>query len=1058
MAVTTPNALPMVLLPAGPSGETCLDLVKLWASHGMLRRSLWIRSEDVVEAEHSIPDATGWLVEGDAVSAVSVDRAHAMTKLGRRSLVVLSTPGMDSQSSSELTNSAGLLVDLLDSVSPENVDHAEAAAPSHYFHVIAAPTGMSQIDSSRLLAIGFTANLIVSPEDRRAADQSAVIVRGGRQQAAWAVAHAATVAGIWTGLRDDFWTGLQHSGALSSSVLAHEVVLPVRSFVRLVSSSVAARRALESAMVEVADGSVNSLAWPAARHATDPSGIIRDCLAAMDSFDGGRISYTSPQPTPAPGKKETASKIAVGEFLRFSRREIAGVPSYYKQRWKTRMSKRMTKHLSGEEGHEIVTVDGLGPDELRLQEQFERQAIEAERVLSHLEAELPTAAPNLWQAVRKTTLGLLDGNTLPDPVPTPAAGGQPLVLARPILSVPPPEPWQPSREALIAMPGAASVTELTVPSCSPRDAARVQELINAAQVEIRGEVAGLRAAVAEVSVDEDDLEDIDETVDEDVEDAFDDLIDIDDIDETVDEDDDADADAEDKSNQDDENVGDADEDFGDEDDEDDYSDLAAADSGSPSQERRHRDFPSAEEVRLEKAQQRLSTVESASIELNRWVSERSPGLIWGLASVIDNRAKQATRDMESFREQATNAPAVDWGEPRRARNRFVNLFMTVNIFAIILGLLLWQFGPDLENALNGAVPQWVFWVVFVILFVFVHVQVLLSYYRRRSKFIRTMRILLHNQKEAMECAKQSAYAVARLDGVYEQLMDWGELLGFVVHQPWLVDDAVEETNFNELAESLPACLDVAVPDPEDVKGSTYLRQTAEAAIAGRGWRGRVFENMLDLYLAEESPDLEGVDPRVLDFDSPAAPNGSRRGLLHRMRNGQVQRQMANKVVQEQSEHLYEGTGNLRSHSVKPLHEVAHGSGAGSMLESEGESHSTPPWGTYLDAVCMGQTEFTRKLWSDVGLMDQASRARIDSLVWLRGDIPDLAPDGLGQLEVAPPTENRGVEVVSRIDVGGPVEPRLLRLFDEGVNPEDFQPPAASEVGPIASNKDEGRFT
>ena len=101
--------------------------------------------------------------------------------------------------------------------------------------------------------------------------------------------------------------------------------------------------------------------------------------------------------------------------------------------------------------------------------------------------------------------------------------------------------------------------------------------------------------------------------------------------------------------------------------------------------------------------------------------------------------------------------------------------MTVNIFAIILGLLLWQFGPDLENALNGTVPQWVFWLVLVILFVFVHVQVLLSYYRRRSKFIRTMRTLLHNQKEAMECAKQSAYAVARLDGVYEQLMDWGVL-------------------------------------------------------------------------------------------------------------------------------------------------------------------------------------------------------------------------------------------------------------------------------------------
>ena len=106
----TSNALPMVLLPPGNAGELCFTVVKLWSTHGMLRRSLWIRSEDVADGEHGVPHASGWLVEGNGATQVEVDRAQAMTKLGRRTLVVLSTPGLDSSSTGHISPAAQPLV------------------------------------------------------------------------------------------------------------------------------------------------------------------------------------------------------------------------------------------------------------------------------------------------------------------------------------------------------------------------------------------------------------------------------------------------------------------------------------------------------------------------------------------------------------------------------------------------------------------------------------------------------------------------------------------------------------------------------------------------------------------------------------------------------------------------------------------------------------------------------------------------------------------------------------------------------------------------------------
>ncbi|MCP4508565.1 MAG: hypothetical protein GY826_19505, partial [Fuerstiella sp.] len=80
-------------------------------------------------------------------------------------------------------------------------------------------------------------------------------------------------------------------------------------------------------MIEVADGSVNTLVWNDALPASDPGPIITNCLNGMDEVDGRRLQYSTPQPKANPQQSAKASKVAIGEFFRFGKREIALVPS-----------------------------------------------------------------------------------------------------------------------------------------------------------------------------------------------------------------------------------------------------------------------------------------------------------------------------------------------------------------------------------------------------------------------------------------------------------------------------------------------------------------------------------------------------------------------------------------------------------------------------------------------------------------------------------------------------------------------------------------------------------
>ena len=360
---------------------------------------------------------------------------------------------------------AELLVPALRRARPEALIPADASNPVSVLlvNLLTGPTGMSGVPYETVASRAYHANLIASPEDRRAADQMDRFVRPGDNLVNWAMAQCAIVGGLWSGMPEGPVQVLRDTTE-DSSMSQSDFVQPIRGYARIVASAPTARRVLATAMAELRFEDKNALMAKDIVPVSDPSLHLDRTLEALDTVDGGRIFYATPAALPEPGSDRHGLFAALGGFLKFSGREIVAVPSFLFRRTLARVGAKTTKIMSGEGGHMEVHVFGEAPEVARFTEAFERQSIEAERSLDAVEGGVPPAAPELWRVLRATIFGLLDGSPIPDPVPTPVVAGQRIVMPSTTLVVPPPNPWAPTSEELNDLAGQLGIDSLFVPS------------------------------------------------------------------------------------------------------------------------------------------------------------------------------------------------------------------------------------------------------------------------------------------------------------------------------------------------------------------------------------------------------------------------------------------------------------------------------------------------------------------------------------------------------------------------------------------------------------------
>ncbi len=1033
---TPQRSLTLLLLPGGQTGIDAMAVASAWAAEGLLKRALWVTADQVQLSQFGTVTARGSLMDEGQASVHDVLEVLSRSRVELVTVVVVQVVQAGQPLQADQRRAAESLVQAIDHSRPEVLDPGGQERPIDVvrLNLLCAPTGTTRVGYGDATFQLFNGNLLASPEDRRAADQMDQFVRQGENLIPWSVAQAATIGGVWSGMPEGPWRLLRGAGD-DSSIAQGEFVIPVRGFARVVTSAPTARRALALAMQEIRDQSSNILSGSNLIPTAEPAQFLDATLDAFDRVDGARLDYATPQPEPDLGQEKVPLSRASRDFLAFSKTELAAVPRFVARRSSAKWSARATKTLSGPGGNEIVTVRGESPDVLQFTLDFERQSVEAERQLDGIKSGLPPAAPVLWRSLRATAFGLLDGSSIPEPMPTPIVADQRVVIPATTLIAPPTKEWTPDGmgSELHIDPG-----DLPVPAGSPWHADRVHHQIaeqvdscEAALADSRVQLESARQALRDweagaafpqpapgtrVEVAEGDGGDPCPECG-------------------------ADPHGEDQCP--------------------DCGWVAAGgheEAGEPSTDVSPVDkalhkaqltvaADHAQEA-VERGERRLRELRKHSESFNAWLRDRDQSLLWRLAQRIQNRTIQAGKDAAAFRREAVSVPDIDRDEPLRARNQFARRLITLGSLALVAIVLLWRFGGMLSELTS--LPAWSLWLALVVVVLTILVMVLLSNYRRRSRFVAQLRELRHRQLDAQRRSRDATHAENKLNGLYQQLVEWNELLGHAIHDPL----HPEESWFSglpsaELAANLPTCVDLAVPDPDDVVGTRRLQRAALESITAEGWRTRTFNRLLDLSMAGQAANGEDADSARIDMDAPATPNGTRRLMRDRLRSGELQVEAARSLMRSKAAGLYSERKALMSHALRPVNSEYAAEATDLLDEDGGLEKLRPSWGDFLTGALNGSTQFSSALWSDLGSTNSELRLSMNTLLFAPpGMETESRAANVQQIPAAPADKNRGVELSVRVDVGLPAEARMLRIFshDELVHVDPIQPDSTRSSG------------
>lgn len=1029
------QSLTAVLLPSGPLGLEALEVARSWAAEGLLKRALWIPADAVEPSPYGGASIAGFLLDQGQEQHVDALTVMASSRLSLLTLVVLRVSLPDQPADAKQGRAAALLEMTVGNARPQLLRPSDGTEPIALvtINLIAGPTGMSRVPYGSVVPSGYGVTLFASPEDRRAADQMDQFVRPEENLVPWATAQASTIGGLWAGMPEGPWRIAQdRAGGDVSSLSQGDFVKPVRSFARIVTSAPTARRALALAMEEVRFQQANVLASQQVLKAMDASPMIEQTLTAFDGVDGGRIGYVTPAETALAPPAKVAFLAAAGKFLVFSAKEIVQVPRFVAQRFGARMSKQATQALSGADGAEVVTFRGESPDISIYLDRFERQAIEARTTLSNAPVEVLPAAPQLWRTLRGCTFALLDGSAMPDSIPPLVVASQRVVVPSTTLVVPLPDSWGPEETEFLPTNFAEGHD---IRSCAPWEAevARAElgslhgereAAVSQAQADLADAEATLATALAvqsEMDVDAEGIA-VADSVSNDALDAGDGVG-------GTDPDDDSD-----------EGRGADQEDSGDAADDDVVEDDAAgreateADAAVLVAEAAagvHRAHGKVDETR-----ESLAAVERVRESLDEWVRGRESALLWRLAKRVQDRTLQAKADRAAFYELAVDVPSMDADEPRRARNQFANRFLLLFTVGALLSWVVAKFGNSISQAVS--VPKWVVWVALGVLLLIWLFLVLAAYYRRRSRFLKVLADLSHRQRDAVRRCREATQAEARLSGLYVQLVDWGEILSYSVHDPWRPEPSwFTGLPAQHVSASLPACVDLAVPDPDDELGTSQLQDRALASIAGEGWRARTFEVLLDGLLARRVGAHTSDEASLIDLDTPAAPNGTRRQLLDLLRSGELQARTARDVLASKAAGLYAERDTLMSHALKPVNSEYAGERTDLLDTGRELAMLRPAWGDFLAGGLDGSTQFSIALWSSEGRDDGATRYAMETVAFAPAGLrTNHLPSDAVVIPTASADRNRGVELAARCDFGPSVEQSALLFFSDDDLSED----------------------
>ena len=278
--------------------------------------------------------------------------------------------------------------------------------------------------------------------------------------------------------------------------------------------------------------------------------------------------------------------------------------------------------------------------------------------------------------------------------------------------------------------------------------------------------------------------------------------------------------------------------------------------------------------------------------LDAWVGRRQGSVLWELARDTSDRiAASKLRADTAFKQAvADQPPAVE--KVRRAQATLIHTWTVVAVVLMVAMTacvcLSWFYGRIWAyvggTALLVSVP---------VVMVANH-----GFYRAVRRYEWSVANLLSSHRRTAEEYIAARREANRLSMLYGHLMDWAEIIGWIIHHPWRPELERTPPDLGDALDGLPAAVAVAVPT--DSSSDLPARHVTAAAdiLCARGWVSRCFDRIVE-QTESGTETLRGS--LSVDLDAQDALTSPRRSLLTRLADGSARDDLT-EVARERIRH------------------------------------------------------------------------------------------------------------------------------------------------------------
>jgi hypothetical protein len=279
------------------------------------------------------------------------------------------------------------------------------------------------------------------------------------------------------------------------------------------------------------------------------------------------------------------------------------------------------------------------------------------------------------------------------------------------------------------------------------------------------------------------------------------------------------------------------------------------------------------------------------------------------------------------------------------------------------------------------------------------------YYRALRRFEWDVTSLMASRQQAAETYVVAQRESRRLRLLYEGLLDWSEVIGWLVHEPWVAREHAGWIGKLEV-DDLPASVALATPaDPTEALTPSLVRQ-AVGKLCVRGWSTKLFDDALNHMAAQTHTPQQDSGHIPADMDSGVARTGPRRSLLEAVASPELRMCLARDAEARIHKRVSDRSVTLPVRSVQRIGKYA---SADALSDTEFFAGALGP-----------QTPFIEDCWTDEACVNRIHL--VDKAVaWL--------PASRGMVNQKVEIRLTAGDCAIRVDYSARCQPSDIALFD-----------------------------